>query len=112
MVEKPLNAENQEYLLLPEYQATRQYLISQGRPWEWILKTVDIHSSGACFLKKGKPCYQSECPFYEGFWLDGGTGSVQCSASDMLLPSLHHHHFCRTPEGCEKCPQRKSNTGG
>lgn len=112
MVEKPLNAENQEYLLLPEYQATRQYLIEHRRPWEWILETVDPHAYGSIFLKNGRPWYQSECPYYQGYWLHGGTGSVQCGANSELLPGLHHHHFCRTPEGCEKCPQRKSNTGG
>lgn len=87
--------------LPPGFEKVKADLEAKGRPWEWILKTVDAKSATAVYLPAGKPWYKSECPAYEGIWLDGGTGSVQCSAVSNLLPSLQHLLYCS--ENCKSC---------
>ncbi len=85
-----------------EYKQVKDDLIEKGRPWEWILKTVDPNDKYAAFLRDGKPWYRSECPNYEGYWLCGGTGSVQCKAAEKMLPGIHHVLFCGKEFGT--CP--------
>lgn len=91
-----------DLMLLPEYQAAKSGLIERGKPWEWMLEVVDTTQTGSAFLKKGKPWYRSDCPYYEGYWLNGGNGAVQCTCASSLLPGIHQLLFC---EGkFEKCP--------
>lgn len=95
------------FRVLPEYEAIMEGLRSRGYGTGWVLALVDPNDFGACFLKKGKPGYIAECPFYEGFWLLGGHGSVQCSNHSGLLPGIHHGCFCA--KGYENCPYYQSN---
>lgn len=102
-------------LILPEYVAVQQDLIARGHGGTdnagWVFETVDPDAPGAIFLKDGKPWYKTTCPHYEGFWLCGYIGSVQCKQVDGLIPSIHWQIFCRTEEGCAKCPYREASTG-
>ena len=68
-------------------------------------KIVDKAESGSVFLKLGKPWYLSKCPNYEGYWLNGSIGSVQCGLYAELFPGVHQHLFCA--KNCENCPVRK-----
>ena len=90
---------------LPGFAEARERLRKDGRPSEWIDQTVDPQSPYALFEKDGKPNYKCNCPEYEGFWLDGGIGSVQCRAHDGLLPGLHFELTCR--KDFEMCPFKR-----
>lgn len=90
---------------LPGFAVARDYLSRRGYLCGWVDKVVDRDSFGAIFRKLGKPWYLSECPYYEGFWLDGGIGSVQCSRVPFLLPGLHQPNTCEKHP--EQCPFRK-----
>ena len=70
------------------------YLISKGRPWEWVLLIVEIADPYSVFEKQGKPHYVCQCPFMEGYWLHGGCGSVQCGAAGELLPGDVWYNIC------------------
>lgn len=84
------------------------YLKAKGLPAGWPTETVDRERFGAVFEEKGDPHYRSQCPKYEGYWLLGGTGSVQCSASDELLPGIVWYEVCCKEYG--HCPYfRKKN---
>ncbi len=63
---------------------------------------VDTTNPTAIFVKGGKPWYLSPCPNYVGYWLDGHIGSVQCKASEQLLPGRFWYSFCK--EKCQDCP--------
>lgn len=91
-----------ELIKLPKYQERKAGLVERGRPWEWILDTVALDDNYAVFLKLGKPWYRSECPHYEGYWLSGGIGSVQCSVAEGLLPGIHQLLYCGSD--CKNCP--------
>lgn len=77
-------------------------LESRGVPSGWIQKTVDKSDPAAYFLKQGKPHYASECPHFEGYWLRGGCGSVQCALSKSLFPGIHWDIACR--KNHQNCP--------
>lgn len=86
---------------LPGFAATREYLARKGLSFAWVDQVVDRDSPGAVFLKFGKPGYLSSCPHYEGFWLSGGIGSVQCSKAPFLLPGLQLYETCdKHPDRC------------
>ena len=83
-------------------QKTIDYLKAKGLPAEWPTMIVDRNKFGSVFEEKGKPHYQSQCPKYEGYWLHGGTGSIQCSACEELLPSPVWYEVCTKEYG--QCP--------
>lgn len=89
---------------LPGFMDARNYLRSKGLPDTWIDDVVDPSSKLACFIKDGKPWYRSECPEYEGFWLEGSTGSVQCRMVPFLMPGLQWDNTCSKNPGL--CPFR------
>lgn len=97
---------------LPGFAEVRARLEAGGHPSAWITDVVDTTDPYAMFLKKGKTNYKSACPHYEGYWLHGGTGSVQCKATDGLLPGLQYTLHCE--KNCEACKFYKetSLTGG
>ena len=68
----------------------------------WSKETVDPADPFARFLPKGKPWYKSECPYYQGYWVHGGIGSVQCAMVDHLIPGLRWYLICGKRH--EKCP--------
>ena len=75
-------------LNLPGFLEVRNRLESKGHPSGWITQVVDPGNPHAVYLQEGKPWYKSECPLYDGYWLHGGIGSVQCRGVDELLPGL------------------------
>lgn len=59
----------------------------------------DTSNPYAVFVKGGKPGYLSRCPKYDGYWLEGGCGAVQCAGA--LLPGLQWYTTCsKCPEAC------------
>lgn len=86
---------------LPGFAEAKKQLEEKGRPSDWLTNVVDTSDPYAIFLKKGKSHYKSQCPHYEGYWLDGGIGSVQCQAADGLLPGLQWSLFCE--KNCTVC---------
>ncbi len=91
--------------LPPELEQEITRLKEKKKPVDWLLKVVDPKEPTAIFLKDGKAHYRSQCPQYEGFWLDGGIGSVQCKAANQLLPGIFWYRLCQSE--CSKCPYTK-----
>ena len=86
---------------LPGFSEARDYLDRKGLSSTWVDEVVDPSGRLACFEKNGKPHYRSECPAYEGYWLDGSTGSVQCRNVPFLQPGLQWDNTCsKNPEQC------------
>ncbi len=88
--------------LPPAFQKAYDKLKAGGHSTEWLLQAVDPDLPTAMFVKSGKPWYLSRCPYYEGYWLDGHIGSVQCKSAGLLLPGHFWYAFCR--EKCRECP--------
>ena len=78
------------------------YLEAKGLPSGWVTKIVDPGVFGAVFEEKGMPHYRSQCPCFEGYWLLGGTGSVQCRTAGELLPGPVWYNVCS--KVYRKCP--------
>lgn len=87
---------------LPGFKEAKTHLEKEGHPSDWIYETVDTSNATAHFVKSGKPWYVSKCPHYQGFWLLGGCGSVQCTAHNGLLPGLMWENVCKGD--FESCP--------
>ena len=92
--------------LPPEFKQVADELQKKGGQSEWLLKVVDPDLPTAMFVKDGKPWYLSPCPHYEGYWLDGHIGSVQCKTAGQLIPGHFWYVFCR--EKCCECPYSKT----
>ena len=76
-------------------------LEARGKVSTWVTKVVDPEEPGAVFEEMGKPHYRSGCPNYEGYWLHGGSGAVQCRAAGELLPGIVWYRMCeKRHEGC------------
>lgn len=94
------------------------YLEGKGLPTEWVTRIPDINSTYSFFHPLGKPWYRSACPCYEGYYLGGTSGAVQCSTAGELLPGIIWDNVCS--KGYEKCPfykrsenrENKSNGSG
>lgn len=91
-----------DFLALPGFAGAKRRLEEAGHLSIWITKLVDTSNKYATFLKDGRTWYRSQCPNYKGYWLDGGSGSVQCSAYGGLLPGLMWDTTCRGE--FEQCP--------
>lgn len=84
-------------------------LIRRGRPCGWVSKIVDPSQKYAYFRAHGKPSYTSSCPHYQGFWLDGGCGSVQCALHSGLMPGIIWDEVC-SRDGGASCPLKSCDT--
>ena len=91
-----------DFLALPGFAEAKRHLEETGHPSTWITKLVDTSDKYAKFLKDGRPWYRSQCPHYQGYWLEGCTGSVQCSSYGGLLPDLMWDTTCKGRY--EQCP--------
>lgn len=86
-------------------------LKAKGLPTEWPTQVADPEGEAVFYLLKGKPHYESKCPCYEGYCLDGTSGAVKCSGAGELLPGVVWHTMCQ--KGHENCPFfRKENDNG
>ena len=99
-----------DFLKLPGFAEAKSHLESDGRPSAWITETVNPTDKGAIFIKNGRPWYKSPCMHYEGYWLHGGLGSVQCDVCKGLLPGLMWDTTCR--ENFEECPFYRAEGDG
>ena len=61
---------------LPGFSEARVYLDRKGLSSTWVDEVVDPSGRLACFEKNGKLHYRSQCPAYEGYWLDGSTAAA------------------------------------
>ena len=77
-------------------------LEARGKVTTWVTKVVDPGEFGSVFEEMGKPHYRSGCPSYEGYWLHGGTGAVQCRAAGELLPGVVWYNICEKRH--DTCP--------
>lgn len=91
-----------DFLMLPGFAEAKRHLEVTGHPSAWIAEVVDTSNESATFLKSGRPWYKSQCPHYEGYWLEGGIGSVQCGSYGGLLPGLMWDMTCKGE--FEQCP--------
>lgn len=78
------------------------YLAAKGLPTEWPTRVIDPSEKYAVYLPEGKPWNKSTCPCYAGYYLLGGTGTVQCRTAGELLPGIVWLKVC-SKEYC-KCP--------
>lgn len=90
-------------------QGTIDHLKEMNLPANWPTMVVDPSGQGVVFLPGRKPWYKSDCHCYEGYYLCGGTGTVQCRTAGELLPGIVHHHVCR--KEYRKCPFYKEDDG-
>ena len=88
------NVNRSRFIGLPGFQEVEAGLDARGKPSYWIFDVVNTEDKHAFFAKHGRPWYRSECPFYEGYWLLGGCGSVQCSKCKTILPGLQWDITC------------------
>ncbi len=93
---------------LPYVKQVGQRVAETGGDPSWVTKIVDKDDPYAVFLEKGKSnnprygtMYPSVCPMFQGYWLLGGTGSVQCSRCKNLIPGIQWDFVCKDhPEKC------------
>lgn len=79
----------------------KENIVSKGYKCEWVDKVADPNECGTCFVKNGKGSYKSTCHNYEGYYLSGGGGSVQCKCAG-LLPGIIGYEICFKED--LKCP--------
>ena len=60
---------------LPGFAEAREYFHRRGLTGAWVDTVIDPSDKWACFERPGKSYYRSECPAFEGFWLDGGSSA-------------------------------------
>lgn len=101
------NKKRAQFIDLPGFRKVEAGLEARGKPSSWIFETVDPENKHAFFLKSGKPWYRSACPFYTGYWLHGGCGSVQCEMSESLVPGLQWDLTCS--KNHMSCPLFEAN---
>jgi hypothetical protein len=77
-------------------------LKAKGLPHVWPTKVADPNDPSTFFMPGGKPFNKSECPCYQGYYLDGLYGAVKCSGTGELLPGIVWDQTCS--KGYEKCP--------
>ncbi|MBQ2785939.1 MAG: hypothetical protein IJF02_05500 [Oscillospiraceae bacterium] len=82
-------------------------LKAKGLPCEWPEKVVDLNDPATLKATVTASLYKSQCPHYGGYWLCGGTGSVECAAAGELLPGIVWYEVC-SKEHC-KCPFYKTH---
>lgn len=78
------------------------YLKSKGLPHEWPLEVPDLQDPGTLKVVKTARSYKSPCPYYEGMWLCGGIGGVECAAAGELVPG--HAWYAVCGENHTSCP--------
>ena len=55
----------------------------------------DISDKYTVFVPNAhKSSYKSDCPYNEGYYLDGGRGGVKCSRSADILPGHTWYSTC------------------
>ena len=72
-----------------------------------IRSTADPNKPYVFFEKNGRLGYRSDCPDYDGYWLDGVHSAVVCKQVDFLLPGVILELYCRYH--CNECPLHKEN---
>ena len=79
-------------------------LKAKGLPARWPAQVADPNASYTFFhpFGKGFSCYKSDCPHYEGYYLDGIRGAVRCQKCPELLPGIVVDTMCR--KNFEACP--------
>lgn len=97
-----------DFLTLPGFAEAKKRLEETGHPSAWITKVVDPTEKDAFFHKNGRYRHKSPCEHYEGHWLLGCIGSVQCDACESLLPGLMWDTTCK--EKFENCPFYEKGT--
>lgn len=75
-------------------QETIDYLRGKNLPANWPTMVLDPSGEYVQYLPEGKPWYKSDCPYYEGYYLCGGCGSVACKTAGELLPGIVHYKVC------------------
>lgn len=83
-------------------QGVIDHLNAKGLPTEWPARVADPEGKTVFYLRKGKPHYESKCPYYEGYYLGGTSGAVKCSGTGELLPGVVWYTTCQ--KGHENCP--------
>ena len=77
-------------------------LKAKGLPHEWPMKVGDKSCPYTLKAAETASCDKSQCPHYDGYWLHGGTGSVECRAAGELIPGVVWHCVCS--KDFTKCP--------
>lgn len=73
-----------------------------GLPWKEYINSgiADIFAKFTTWLPKGRNMkvgytpYPSQCPFFEGYWLDGLYGAVECKLQGNLMPGKEYLYRC------------------
>ena len=89
-----------------ELQTIKQGIESRGYRSEWVSKVPKVDEYTP-FLQKGKSkhgikCYLSDCPHYNGIYLCGGAGALDCNLVSERLPGIIKDLHCTKEH--DKCP--------
>ena len=71
---------------MPRFQESVQNLKERGCKTRFLYSVANPDDKFTFFKKKGKREYQSDCPHFKGYYLDGVCGATKCAACDILLP--------------------------
>lgn len=86
------------------------HLRERGLPCEWPLCVPDPEYPATLKAAATKNSYKSQCPFYGGYWLCGGTGGVECAAAGEIVPGCVWNELCEKRH--EDCPFYKEMEDG
>jgi len=88
---------------LPLFTEAAEHIKAAGYKADWINKNVNIEDPCARFIKpKNRFGYKSDCPHFQGIWLNGGFMSLKCAVSPIPIPGLHLDLTCS--KEYERCP--------
>ena len=88
------------------------HLKAEGSPHEWPLMVANPEDKFTFFhpFGRGFRCYESPCPCYEGYYLDGLAGAVKCKGCPDLLPGVVCDTICK--KEFTTCPYYKEHNNG
>ena len=89
-----------------EFKEIKKGIESRGYRSAWVSKVPETNEHSS-FLPKGKTkhgikCYLSDCPHYNGIYLCGGAGALDCNLVSEHLPGIVQDLHCSKKHN--KCP--------
>ena len=77
-------------------------LKERGFPHEWPMYVPDPENPATLKATATKNNYKSQCPYYQGYWLCGGIGGVECEAAGEIIPGNAWYTLCEKKH--TQCP--------
>lgn len=94
-------------LFEPWFKKIREAIEAKGYGAGWVGKTCNVNNP-LSFYHRAKS-NEANCPFYEGYWLDGVYGAVKCSCASGPLPGILKDVMCNKVAG-DNCPLKNMHS--